>query len=365
MKRFKFFILVLLLTALACYVPARSYRGLSIAMISPHTSTYIWPLGQEMTLEALGVIDGGGATHITFYASGRVIGSSPVDSSDDKPHGVISWTPTAAGEYFVQAEMYPPSGASAMSSPVRVCILDIGSSPSDPVWLWGYGYSGPCTVPAEVPVPTGTSTDVNISAMASPVSLGYDSNDCSASVPPATITFNATVDDPSGRAAFVTVRMSSSSAGTAPYFDSLFLAQTGGGPTGTRTFSGTTFDMSIPLNDALSGGPGTLTWIARAIDRTGHMIAMDGPHDMMVGPCEPPVHPLTIESPTPTLITILPTETPQGLCPPGTYYAPATNRCIPVQILPTKKCSAFTTDTSCNAQTNCTYNYTLKKCESK
>jgi hypothetical protein len=71
---------------------------------------------------------------------------------------------------------------------------------------------------------------------------------------------------------------------------------------------------------------------------------------------------------TPTL-TAVPTETPQGLCPPGTYYAPVTNQCIPIQINPTKSggpnCAQYTTDTSCNAAPGCSYDYVAKKCKSK
>lgn len=80
--------------------------------------------------------------------------------------------------------------------------------------------------------------------------------------------------------------------------------------------------------------------------------------------------PFTFFTPTPTSTLIpIPTETPQGLCPPGTYYSSTTNQCIPVQIKPTRSggssCSQYTTDTSCNADPSCTYDYVLKKCKSK
>jgi hypothetical protein len=362
---------LILLISLSCYVPERSYPGLSISMVTPHTSTFIWPLGEAMSVEAAAAIEHGGASEISFFASGRDIGSAPVDISDDKPRGSIFWTPPAAGEYFVQAQIYPFSGASAMSSPVRVCVLDIGASPTDSITLWGYGYSGSCAIPPAPPVPAGTSDSVDIHATISPASLGYDSLDCPSPVPPARITFNATVDDPSGRAAFVTVHLYAEGGGTSPFGDALFLTQVGGGTTGTRTFSGSTDDLSFSLNDALGGAPGTLTWAARALDRTGHIIAMDGPHDMLVGPCESPVHPLTIASPTPTLITIIPSTTPASAkdCPPGTYFAEQTHRCIAVQILPTKSgggnpnCSQYKTDTACNAAPGCYYDYVAKKCK--
>ncbi|GEM_PF-5572757 len=82
--------------------------------------------------------------------------------------------------------------------------------------------------------------------------------------------------------------------------------------------------------------------------------------------------PFTFSAPTPTQTLIpIPTETPQGLCPPGTYYSSTTNRCIPIQIATAKpgsggvNCSQYTTDTSCNADPACSYNYVKKKCESK
>ncbi len=292
MNRFKFLFIVFVLTASGCAPHSPSF---SIQMTTPEVSKYIWPVGAPLTLVATGVEDTAGeATNIVFYANGGSVGTAtvsrfaaPADTSRVTGHAV--WTPTTTGEYHVQAELDRASGASVMSSAADVCVIDLGHlTPSSAFFLWGNGYTGPCTIPSSPSVPSGTSTAVAIHATADPVNLAYTSDSCSSLTAPS-ITFNATVNDPSGQAAFVTVRLASTSSSSSPYSDSIFLSQTGSGSTGVRTFTGSYGDGVIDVNlyHTFGGQPGTLSWEARAIDRSGVIIAHDD-HTMLVGPCEPP-----------------------------------------------------------------------------
>jgi hypothetical protein len=62
---------------------------------------------------------------------------------------------------------------------------------------------------------------------------------------------------------------------------------------------------------------------------------------------------MRVPTATPTL-TLIPT---MPVCPSGTYFAPATNKCIEIQVFtpkPAKACSAYISDVACKAA-GCTY----------
>jgi hypothetical protein len=175
------------------------------------------------------------------------------------------------------------------------------------------------------------------------VSLPYFAPGCTNSVDGGALEdtivhFSALVGDPSGRVVFVTIHMSSSGMGGS-FNDTLVLNQSAGGRTGTRTFSGDTVELNADLVSALVGRPGSLSWQSHAFDGHGVIVAMDS-HSMLVGPCAPPIFPDTLGVPTPTegIISLAPTATPASAqdCPPGTYFAQATHRCIAVQVQPTR-----------------------------
>jgi hypothetical protein len=77
-------------------------------------------------------------------------------------------------------------------------------------------------------------------------------------------------------------------------------------------------------------------------------------------------------SPTNTFTTQVgtcaaPTPASAADCPAGTYFAPVTNRCIAIQIQPTKiggnSCGAITSDATCNSTPGCAYDYVQKRCK--
>jgi hypothetical protein len=368
------FIFLSLLLNSGCVLPSTlNFPGTSTELGLPHPGS-IYSLGQAVSLAAFARYPTAGPTveGFTFYSNALEIAEAPLGVSgttsrgDSWTTGDSTWTPPAAGEYQIQAWARLSNGRLNISGPARICVLDIsfhGYTDSLPP----YGYTGPCEVPSS-PV-TDPSAAVRLTTTPSPISIGYATETCPAA-PPATITFYSTVDDPGNRAAFVAVDIvenfhdvgSTTTSGPA-----LALTQTSSVGT-TKIFSGSTYDMTSDLGDSTFGPPGivTITWTARAYDRSGAILVTDGPHDLLAAPCDPPVHPLILATPT---IVPVPTETPQGLCPPGTYYAPVTHQCIPIQINPTKSggpnCAQYTTDTSCNAAPGCSYDYVAKKCKAK
>jgi hypothetical protein len=324
MRKFKYLLVVLIFVASACSYSARSFPDLSIQMLIPHDSPsintmYLWLSGYTMNLKAIAnVRRSGGADRIIFYINGRNIGTLGVLPDEVSPSATLDWTPTTGGEYFVQAQVISNSGSSAMSAAVRVCVL--GSSDtidlSVPYVLWGYGFNGPCAIPPTHPTIPDRSYPISIHTITDPISIGYDSPDFCVHRPgvvyagSAGVTFTTTITDPLGLVAFVTVRVIATGP-SGSIFDSLILNQTGGGPTGTRTFRGSTIEMDSDLSSVLGNRGGNLNWEARAIDNAGYLLASES-QSMLAGPCAPPVHALTIgtdDKATPTLISILPSPT--------------------------------------------------------
>jgi hypothetical protein len=175
-----------------------------------------------------------------------------------------------------------------------------------------------------------------MTATASPDNLAFFATGCPSRVPPSTISFQAVVTDPADLVAFVIVDYVLSVGGD---HDSLSLNRTSSLPTGEKVFTGTTEDLAAWLAFQMvdgSGAPvaGEIDWTAYAYGRDGSILATDGPHIISAAPCTP----LIIFSPQPLIFVPTPTSTPASDrdCPPGTYFAPATSRCIQIQIVPTK-----------------------------
>jgi len=379
--RFRFaivcFVFISVLLSSGCVLPSTlNFPGTSTELGLPSPGS-IYSLGQVVNLAAVTrfPLAGPRVEGFTFYSDAREIAVAPIGASGTGSGGSgwatgeATWTPPAVGEYQLQVWARLSNGRLNISSPARICVLDIsfhGYTDSLPP----YGYTAACEVPSS-PV-TDPSAAVRLTTTPSPISIGYATETCPAA-PPATITFYSTVDDPGNRAAFVLVDMvlnyhdvgSTTTSGPA-----LALTQTSS-VGATKIFSGSSYDLTSDLGPSTLGPPGivTITWTARAYDRSGAILVTDGPHDLLAAPCDPPVHPLLLA--TPTLITILPTNTPASArdCPPGTFFADQTHKCLPIQTLPTKKsgpnCSQYTTDTSCNAAPGCAYDYIAKQCKAK
>ncbi|MGA7193709.1 MAG: hypothetical protein WBW94_08770 [Anaerolineales bacterium] len=273
--------------------PKSAPNSLTVDLVSPQTSIVIWPQSPYI-LAAQAHTQGSAneSVHITFYANQQMIGA--VDSSTES-QAVLKWTPPALGTYTIQAEAQAGS-ASASSTAVEMCILNIDTSHGFP--LWGYGYNGPCTLP-----PASASQDpVTVSAMAKPDSLSYSYN-CPSSAGPAVIYFQAKVSDPGNRVAFVSVKymcvnyaLNSSSvfdgASSNNLYDSVMLNETSVASDGTKIFTGSTQDLGPISSALLSGATAGIQWWARAMSSNGsgadQVLTQDGPYTVPIGPCTPP-----------------------------------------------------------------------------
>jgi hypothetical protein len=217
-----------------------------------------------------------------------------VDSSTDY-QAVLKWTPPAVGTYTIQAEAQA-GNASASSTAVEMCILNIDTSHGFP--LWGYGYNGPCTLPRA----SASQDSVTVSAIAKPASVSYNFN-CPSNIGPSIIYFQAKVSDPGNRVAFVSVKymglnyvlqssMVFDGASSNNVYDSVILNETSVASDGTKIFTGSTQDLGPISSALLSGATAGIQWWARAMSSNGsgadQVLMQDGPYTVPIGPCTPP-----------------------------------------------------------------------------
>ena len=273
---------------------SNSPSNLTIELVSPQTSTVIWPksvyiLAAVASNQTPVAAPDNQPVHITFYANGQSIGAV------DSPLGLqatLKWTPPATGQFTVQAEVQA-NGRVVSSKLVQMCILNIDTTQG--FRLWGYGYNGPCALP-----PANTSQEpIVFSPSAKPESLSYNHN-CPSAVGPTIINFEVKVKDPANRVAFVNVKYSGQTynfkspiiidgASETSMFDSVMLNQTSAAPDGTRIFTGSTEDLG-PLSSAvLAGSSAKIEWSARGLKSDGvgskQLLVEDGPHIISIGPC--------------------------------------------------------------------------------
>jgi hypothetical protein len=310
----------------ACALPASTRPGLSVRLLSPRPGMVMVLPNTEMGLYAEANVPAQDVTRVIFYANGLVVGEdhSPVPSGIFTS-SLLTWHPTVAGEYMVQAEAQRSDG-SAFTAAARVCVLPavLGSS----YFFQTYGYTGPCELPpADPDAPVGL--EVSMLAHAIPSSLAYDFLCPSAPASP-TVAFEATLDDPSDRVVFVAVEYSDPDRANPGYThaETISLNWTASSAGGEKIFTGTTVDLTSLLGPDLQSDGGNLTWTARAVGRSGELLAEDGPHDILASPCTAAVigaaMPIVVEqtetfTPTPTLTPtpkiipyVPPTKKPAG-----------------------------------------------------
>jgi hypothetical protein len=299
-----------------CALPASTRPGLSVRLVYPRSGLVDVLPGAEIHLFGEATAPGGGVTRMVFFANGLVVGEdvSPLNQGTYTT-AIARWLPTEPGEYLVQVEAFRSDG-SVFSAANRVCVLP--ASESDPLdgfyFYQGYGYTGPCELPAPNPE-APPDLAVLMVARAIPASLAYDF-ECPASVANPTIAFEATLDDPSDRVVFVSIDYSvldrSASGFTA---ETLALNWTSSTATGEKIFTGSTGGLNLMLRDAFEADGGLLSWTARAIGRSGDVLAQDGPNDILATPCTAAVivvpMPIVIESTATSTATLtpFPTET--------------------------------------------------------
>ncbi len=310
----------------ACALPASTRPGLELNLIYPRSGQVVGLPAADVFVYAEAFAPDGGINRIIFYADGLVIGedTSPVNQGQFSL-GTMHWFPTDPGEYLVQAEAFRSDG-SVFSDAARICVLPV-AGPDPAPYYFGYGYTGPCELPAANPeAPEGMA--VSMVAHAIPASLAYDF-ECPGGFVTATIAFEAVVDDPSDRVVFVAVEYSIPDRGAAGSVaaDSVGLNWTSSSATGEKIFTGTTVDFTQSLRDQFAGEGGLVTWTARAIDRVGNVVAQDGPNDIPATPCiaavigipmpvvlesTATITPFPTETATPTLVPVVPTKKSGG-----------------------------------------------------
>ncbi len=339
----------------ACTLPLFGTSGYNIILSNPAAGA-VYPVGAAITLR-------GGVNYsatlpavaqLTFWASGTQVGStrdlhlSTTDSGDSNAFGSYSWTPSAPGEYLIQAMATMGSGRIAISTTHRICVVDIALPAT---WAGGSGYTGPCPLPPP-PALHLSDTSFSMTASASPSSISFEGVPPLANCPPE-VSFTADLHDPSGRAALVEVAYDAVDPSGAGGGDTLVLNPTSAAPIPYEVFTG-----SVPepeLEAALSGNlvdgsgnsiSGNLEWTAKAFDRSGAVLATVGPNDIPASPCAGNlgltphvIQPIAPDTPTPTdTPTATATATPAANCPKGTMNIPSLgNGCYYVTRTPKPK----------------------------
>ena len=290
---FPYFVLPLLFLSGCDLTPTPNSNSLIVDLVSPRTSTVVWPQSPYLLAAQAYTQDAGNQpVHITFYANDQMIGA--VDSSTGS-EAVLKWTPPAVGAYSIQAKVQANS-ESASSKAIQMCILNIDTSQG--FRLWGYGYSGPCVLP-----PASTSqAAVTLTPAAKPASLSY-SNNCPSNVGPTIINFQIKVNDPGNRVAFIDVKyMGQNYALKSPLvidgtsqndvYDSVVLNETSVASDGTKIYTGSTEDLGPISSTTLAGASAGIEWWVRAMKSTGvsrdQLLVEDGPYTIPIGPCTPP-----------------------------------------------------------------------------
>ena len=345
----------------ACALPASSLPGIQLEIFAPND-------GAILPLEAINVyavaadssdpyLVGVGSGY-EFYANGIKIGED--DSFAAGGVAAIVWTPTEPGEYFIQffARVDRRSG---FSEAVRVCVIDLTLSPT---LTDSYGYDGSCVQSARhefaAPGP------ISMSATAMPARLAFEPSNrfppisCPAFSNPA-ITFRATVLDTPDDVEYVVVEYRVPEGGDPDTLGSqtIILNRTGG-VYPEELYVGTTEELNVFIN---RGGTdaGELTWTARGYGRDGSLLLTDGPYAIPFVACGSP--PAT---PTVSAVSVSPTPASEADCPPGTYFAPATNRCIAIEIPSPKpdgkSCGEYGTLAACTAA-GCTWDGQTQSCK--
>jgi hypothetical protein len=359
------YLLVFCLSLLGCSMPASERPGLSVQLRAPRSGMVV-ALPADIVVLADAEVPAANVTRMIFYANGLVIG----EDASPAPSGVftsgsVHWSPTEPGEYLVQAEALRSDG-SAFTAAARVCVLPAITDPTANYLIFQqYGYTGPCEVPAPNPL-TPRGAEVSMVAHAIPGSLAYESR-CTVVVGIPTIAFQATVDDPSDQVVFVSVDYSVPSRDSADTVinDTIALNWTSSSTSGEKIFTGTTEDLTPMLQGEFQGDGGILTWTARALNRDGEVLAVDGPHEITASPCVA----LVIGAPMPLIIEWTPTFTPiptETLTPTLVPYVPPTKKPDDGGGNPKPggdgpKCSSYGDKDSCSAA-GCSWDPDKKAC---
>lgn len=262
-----------------------------------------------------------------------------IDGSDFRQYnGDIIWEALEPGEYLLQAMT---ERTVVSSAPVKICVIDFQipqasiDFPNPPT-----GYEGPCPIPERDEF--ATPGEQSLTASAFPDHLLYRPEGVTGCLLTEPISFEADLLDPSQDVAFVLADYSvhgtlSGSHSGETFGRTIVLNYTTTSPGGIKSFAGSSvYSLNNSLAEYYGSETGEVTWTVRAIGRDGTTILSVGPFTIPVEPCMPsgivPPILLNLETPTETP-TLTATPASDKDCPAGTYFAPATNRCIAIQII--------------------------------
>jgi hypothetical protein len=172
---------------------AQQNPGVTISMDAPRNGA-IYTVGVAAPLAAFVSSPSNGTIRsVDFMANGASIGTGARGDGYLYPTFSTTWAPQAAGEYYIQGQATLIDGSTALSEPVRVCVMSLTEAvPAD----WS-GYLGQCQMPTRIPNPAMMG-DAVINGVASPDEV------CS---PDAPITFVVHVTDPQDVVALVGVML--------------------------------------------------------------------------------------------------------------------------------------------------------------
>lgn len=331
-----------------------------IHMNLPQNGTVIM-VGESIELNASGVSTAGDVTDVTFLANGSSIGNVPNHLGGTIVASLV-WTPIAVGEYEVQAVAQRGDGT-AYALARRVCVLPFQIAPGHTIDTYARGYEGDC------PIPDRSSSAIpgspTLQSSVTPQSITY-APDFVDLCPDQTriVQVDAWTDDPHDDVAFVTfafqvlpaLHSRLNSEGTLVLTrttDYSRYAKHFQGQIDLHIFMARSLETSPTDPSTIDGQAGSLNWTIRAFGRDGTILLHYGPETIPVTPvnCDgtmPAAAPaLTL---IPSIIQPALSLTPASAkdCPPGTYFADITHRCIAIEVPPTSKPGSIDNSMSCS-----------------
>lgn len=322
MKRFVFprkVPLILLMFVIAsCNLPNYTHRDLRVVVNKPITGEVYLP-GSTIEVKALSFFEDETAdpasnrtNRFLFFANGMGIGESAATDGINTRRGTIIWTPSAAGEYSLQAEAIVNDSVDdrgGVSTSSTICVLDL---PGENIYSalgipsgssLGDISGGPCLVPPQNPTELGFAA-FNMNVGATPSSIAFPTNSCPDVE--GRISFTAIVnEDPGDNLAIIIVKVQTSPASES---NRIILHYSGLGGTGEKIYMGEYFLWIDSIYE-----PQEISWQAFAFGRDGATLAIDesviGVDTILAAPCLAPARKLE-ETATPTLITVTETTTP-------------------------------------------------------
>lgn len=359
----------------ACTFPVTTSDDFEVHFGRPSNGNVIM-LGESFNLLANGSSTAGDVSRVLFFANGSVVNSAP-NLAGDIIVAEYVWTPPAAGQYTLQIAAQR-SGEYAYSPTINVCVLPIQIAPGHPYDVYAHGYEGDCEIPARsASAILGDPSTATVSANPGTltyVPLYYEYCPDQTRV----VSFKFYINDPHDDIVFasIAVSMVPANMGRINGEATVALTHVSDSPPYRKNFVGE-LDMHIFLTRSFTipatgeGLSGEMNWIARAFGRGGEILLEEGPFVIPVEPVNCDDSPISIPTPLPLIIAPTSTSTPASAldCPSGTYFSDAMNKCIAIQIPPTKKpdgssisCSDHTSKDSCSSA-GCSWNATLNKCQ--